>query len=127
AYSDMIHDYTERKLVPLPPGDDAKKLWSMVDPYFYRDKLTMPKLLINGNNDPYWTVDALNHYWDGLPGDKWVTYVPNAGHNLQQRHGDGKEDVGRAINALAAFTRQQITGQAMPKLRWQHDDQEVNL
>src|SRR5262249_34087419 len=105
AYSEMIHDYVERKLVPLPPGDDAKKLWAMVDPYFYRDKVTMPKLLINGNNDPYWTVDALNHYWDGLKGDKWVSYVPNAGHNLQEPD----KTRTRAVSALAAFVRAQAT------------------
>jgi PhoPQ-activated pathogenicity-related protein len=64
------------------------------------------KLLINGVNDPYWTTDALNLYWDDLPGDKWVTYVPNAGHNLEQ-HADGKKDRTRAVNALAAFARHQ--------------------
>src|SRR5262249_45449859 len=27
AYSDMIHDYTERKLVPIPDTDPAHRLW----------------------------------------------------------------------------------------------------
>jgi PhoPQ-activated pathogenicity-related protein len=115
AYSEMLRDYTARNLVPLPPGDDAKKLWGMVDPYFYRDKLTVPKLLINGNNDAYWTVDALNLYWDGLKGDKYVSYVPNAGHNLQQPGGDRS----RTLNVLAAFVRHQMTGKPLPKLEWQ--------
>jgi PhoPQ-activated pathogenicity-related protein len=113
-YSDMIKDYTERKLVPIPDTDDARKLWQMIDPYFYRDKLTMPKLLINGNNDPYWTVDALNLYWDGLKGDKFVTYVPNAGHNLQEPDGSRT----RTMNALAAFVRHQVTDRPLPKLKW---------
>jgi PhoPQ-activated pathogenicity-related protein len=119
AYSAMIHDYTERGLVPLPDTDEARRLWRMVDPYSYRDKLTLPKLLIMGNNDPYWTTDALNLYWDGLKGDKWVTYVPNAGHNLQQ---DDKPDRARALGALAGFTRHVIADKPMPKLSWKHDD-----
>jgi PhoPQ-activated pathogenicity-related protein len=122
--SAMIHDYVERGLVPLPHTDEARRLWRMVDPYNYRDKLTLPKLMILGNNDPYWSTDALNLYWDGLKGDKWVTYVPNAGHNLQQ---DNRPDRARAVGALAGFTRHVIADNPMPKLTWKHDDAEGRL
>jgi PhoPQ-activated pathogenicity-related protein len=118
AYSEMIHDYTERKLVPLPKGDEPKKLWQMVDPYFYRDQLKQPKLIINGNNDPYWTTDALNLYWDDLKGDKWILYVPNAGHDLKEPDGSRTH----TLNGLAAFTRYQTLGKQMPGLKWKHDD-----
>ncbi len=121
AYSDQIHDYTERGLVPVPKTPEAERLWKMIDPYSYRDQLTMPKLIINGNNDPYWATDALNLYWDGLKGDKWVLYVPNAGHNLEQKDG-GKPDRSRAINGLATFGRHIIYANPMPKLTWKHDD-----
>ena len=75
---------------------------------------------MNGNNDPYWTTDALNLYWDDLKGDKWVLYVPNAGHDLKEP--DGKRT--RASNGLAAFTRHQMTGKPMPTVTWKHDDSE---
>lgn len=113
----MVHDYVERGLIPFPDTDAARKLWRMVDPYAYRDKLTMPKLLVMGNNDPYWTTDALNLYWDGLKGPKWVTYVPNAGHDLQQ---PGKPGGGRAVAVLAAFTRHVVANDPMPKLSWKY-------
>ncbi len=122
AHSEMISDYTARKLVPVPDTEEARRLWKMVDPYFYRDRLKMPKLLIMGNNDPYWTVDALNLYWDGLSGDKYVCYVPNAGHNLRQTTAPKGAEMARALNALSAFTRYQTTDKAMPKLQWKHDD-----
>ena len=70
----------------------------MVDPYFYRDRLTMPKLLINGTNDRYWTLDALDLYWDDLKGPKYVVYLPNAGHGLDQNRD-------YAINGIGAFFR----------------------
>jgi PhoPQ-activated pathogenicity-related protein len=127
AYSAMIKDYTERGLVPLPDTDEARKLWKMIDPYSYRDRLKMPKMIINGGNDPYWTVDALNLYWNDLVGDRWVLIVPNAGHDLQQQLGDGKRDRERLMNGLAAFVRHQVKDNPMPKLTWKHDDADGKL
>jgi PhoPQ-activated pathogenicity-related protein len=117
-YSEMIDDYTKRDLVPMPKTERAKKLWSMVDPWVYREKLTMPTMIINGANDPYWTVDALNLYWDDLKSPRWVCYVPNAGHNLMEN----KFDPTRVANTLGAFARHQIHGVKMPQISWKHDD-----
>jgi PhoPQ-activated pathogenicity-related protein len=81
----------------------------------------MPTMIINGANDPYWTMDALNLYWDDLKSPRWVAYVPNAGHNLVEKKA-GLPDVTRVSNTLGAFARHQIHGIAMPKLTWKHDD-----
>ncbi|MBY0232051.1 MAG: PhoPQ-activated pathogenicity-related family protein [Gemmataceae bacterium] len=121
-YSEMIHDYTERGLVPLPPGEDAQKLWGMVDPWLYRAKYSMPKLLLHGTNDPYWTQDATNLYWDDLPGPKWLAYVPNAGHNLQETLKDGKKGGVRASSVLSAFAHCQIHGKKFPELSWKIEE-----
>jgi PhoPQ-activated pathogenicity-related protein len=55
-----------------------------------------------------------------------VLYVPNAGHNLQQKQ-QGKTDNNRALTTLAAFARAQIHDKALPKLSWKHDDREGQL
>ncbi|MES2708504.1 MAG: PhoPQ-activated protein PqaA family protein [Verrucomicrobiota bacterium] len=123
GYSKMIDDYISRGLVPMPDTVSAKKLWSWVDPWFYRERLTMPKLILAGANDPYWNTDALNFYWDGLPDQKWIAYIPNAGHSLNEKSPEtGKSDRFRAIDGLCAFVRHQLTGQAMPRMTWHHDD-----
>jgi PhoPQ-activated pathogenicity-related protein len=57
----------------------------------------MPKLIVNGSNDRYWSTDSLSLYWDGLQGPKYVSTVPNAGHLL----GDMKQ----ALDAIGAFAR----------------------
>ena len=123
AYSEQIADYTKRGLVPAPDTPEGKKLWSMVDPWAYRDKLKKPTMIINGTNDPYWSQDALNLYWDDLPGDKWILYVPNAAHNLVQKHDTPTilPDRSRALNTLSAFARSQIHDLPMPKLKWQFE------
>ncbi len=67
-FSEQIDDYTSRGLTDKFDDPDGARLWKMVDPYSYRDRLTMPKLMINGLNDRYWTLDALNIYWGELKG-----------------------------------------------------------
>src|SRR5262245_14642876 len=126
--SEQIKPYVARGLVPMPDTDTARQLWKWVDPFSYREKYTMPKLILLGNNDRYWAPDALNIYWDDIPGPKWINYTPNAGHNLTTTTTDGKKgDPMRAVNATAAFTRHMLTGKPMPELTWKHDDFEGKL
>jgi PhoPQ-activated pathogenicity-related protein len=124
--SEMIRDYTSRNLVPIPKSPEGTKLWRMIDPWVYRERLKLPKMIINGANDPYWPLDALNSYWDDLKGDKWVLYVPNAGHDLRERDANGKSAPLplRAINTLAAFARCMIFDKPMPGLKWVCDEKE---
>lgn len=120
TWSDETKDYHE--LLRRAETDDIRRLWAMVDPFAFREKLTQPKLVILGNNDPYWATDALNIYWEGLVGPKWIHYVPNAGHNLVQKSEGKRLPPMSAINALGVFTRHQLTGKPMPRLEWRHDD-----
>lgn len=94
-YSIQIEDYVKLGIPQTTHSEQGKAITAMVDPYSYRKKLTMPKLLIMGTNDEYWTVDAIKHYIDSIPGQNFVHYVPNVGHDL----GDKKE----ALSALSAF------------------------
>lgn len=121
--SEMIRDYTERKLVPIPATGDGERLWKLVDPWVYREKIAVPKMIINGANDPYWPLDALNSYWDDLKGEKHLLYVPNAGHDLREADKDGRKELipGRALNTLSAFCKCQVFGKKMPKLTWTID------
>jgi PhoPQ-activated pathogenicity-related protein len=90
---------------------EGTRLWKQVDPYSFRDRLSIPKLLINGSNDRYWTLNALDLYWDGLKGPKYVIELPNAGHGLEQNRD-------WAVNGLGAFFRHSVTGRPMPVLSW---------
>ena len=121
AYSSRLAPYSSRGLLPIPETPEGQRLLSMVDPWAYRDRLTMPKLIINGTNDFYWATDALNLYWNGIPPDKWVRYVPNAGHNLRRQDRSPPDQLNDLINGLAAFSRHQISGTPMPSLSWKHE------
>lgn len=107
--SPMLRDYTERGLTGLFEAfPQAARLAWLVDPYSYRYALTMPKLVVVGSNDPYWTVDATSLYWSGLPDPKLLLVVPNAGHGLL--------DLPRVLGTLAAFARRVARGEPLPRV-----------
>jgi PhoPQ-activated pathogenicity-related protein len=121
AFSAELTPYSSRGLVPIPETPEGDRLLSLVDPWAYREKLKLPKLIINGTNDFYWATDALNVYWNDLPGNKWALYVPNAGHDMRRRDGMDSNPLSYLINGLAAFTRHQASGASMPSLTWKHE------
>jgi PhoPQ-activated pathogenicity-related protein len=114
--SEQIHDYTELNLHMKLDEPRMVELRRGVDPYSYRERYTMPKLLLLGTNDRYWTVDSLRHYWNDLPEPKLVFQTPNAGHDL----GDRKD----AMQTLAAFVQIIADRQALPRLTWNFDASE---
>jgi PhoPQ-activated pathogenicity-related protein len=84
-------------------------------------------LIVNGSNDFYWATDALNLYWNDLPGNKWVLYLPNAGHNLQRQDKPESHRLTDLVNGLAAFSRHQMSGRTMPNLTWKHESVDGKL
>ncbi|HKA31614.1 MAG TPA: PhoPQ-activated protein PqaA family protein [Candidatus Binatia bacterium] len=118
AFSERLQPYVKRGLLPIPQSPEGKRLLSMVDPWSYRERFSMPKFIVNGSNDFYWVTDALNLYWKDLPGDKWVLYVPNTGHDLLRPNA---ESMNRLLNGLAAFSRHQMSGKPMPALSWKNE------
>lgn len=111
-FSVQIRDYSSKGLIVT--GEESareKQLRLMMDPYTYRAQLTLPKLLINGTNDPYWVVNAMNNYWHDLAGPKYVIHIPNAGHNLK----GGQQ---KATQTIAAFARLVASKQDLPTINW---------
>ncbi|HTF19963.1 MAG TPA: PhoPQ-activated protein PqaA family protein [Chryseolinea sp.] len=108
GYSEQIEDYVKLEIPQTATSEKGKAITTMVDPYSYRKKLTMPKMLFMGTNDEYWTVDAVKHYIDSIPGKNFIHYVPNVGHDL----GDKKQ----ALTALSAFFGETIAGKPYPEL-----------
>ncbi len=115
-YSNQISEYTELHIQEALATELGKRLAAIVDPWAYRERITVPKLIINGTNDPYWTLDALNLYWDHLKGPKLVLYVPNAGHDVSGDVAGGL----KLLSTAAAFARAVASGAKLPEFTWKH-------
>src|SRR5215468_3839931 len=79
------------------------------DPYFYLDRLTLPKYVVNAAGDQFFTPDSSKFYFDDLRGTKYLRYVPNADHSLR-----GSD----AADSILAFYRAIVRGSPLPKFRW---------
>lgn len=118
--SEKIRDYTDLGLIARMDDPDMIRLRDWVDPYAYRSRYNnIPKLILIGTNDPYWTVDSLRHYFEDLPGQKLIYQTPNAGHDL----GGGKE----ATQTLAAFFQMIADNQPLPKMSWDINEGKLAL
>ena len=106
--SEQIDDYKGLdEHIDTPRGQLLRQI---VDPWEYRQRLDMPKLVILGTNDRYWPLDSSNLYWNDLVGEKYLVFVPNAGHDLRDRS--------RVIAGLAALNRRIISGKPLPRVEW---------
>jgi len=115
GYSEQIADYTTKGLPDLVQTEEGRRLGAMVDPYTYRDKITVPKLIILGSNDRYWPLDACNVYWDDLVGEKYLLRVPNAPHGLN--------DWERVLGTEAAWMLKAAGLIQFPKMSWTFEEE----
>ncbi len=115
-YSIQIQDYVNLGIAQDVSTPDGQEITTMVDPFSYREKLTMPKFIFNGTNDEYWPVDAIKHYISEIPGENYLHYVPNAGHGL----GDKKQ----AIQALSSFFAETLQKTGYPECSWELEENE---
>ena len=109
-YSKAIHDYEDFRTLERLDTPRGQELTKFVDPYEYRERLTMPKFMINGTGDQFFPPDSAQFYFHDLLGEKYLRYVPNADHGL------GGSD---AEKSLLVFYNSILTGAPRPKFSWQ--------
>ena len=105
-YSPMISDYTDRGLQDLLETEPGQKLIRIVDPISYLPRMTVPTMVLTATNDPFWTVDSTQVYWDRLHMPKWSVVNPNTGH--------GAGDVDWWAPSLGEFARRCAEGRTLP-------------
>ena len=98
-FSRALNDYVRHKIFPDKIGTpEYREILKIEDPYNYRERerLTIPKFLINASGDQFFLPDNSQFYYPALPEEKHLRYVPNAKHNLE---GSGS----RKCESLEAF------------------------
>jgi PhoPQ-activated pathogenicity-related protein len=109
-WAPAIGDYTRHKIFDWRGTKEHTALMRIEDPYFYRDRLTMPKFVVNAAGDQYFPPDSSKFYFGELVGPKYLRYVPNADHSLR---GSDAQD------SILAFYSAILTKKALPKFSWE--------
>ena len=112
-YSPAVKDYENLGIMKWTGTPQYRKLMQIVEPYEYRDRLTMPKYIVNASGDQYFLPDSSRFYFDELKGEKYLRYVPNADHSL--RNSDARQGV---IAFFDAFLKKQ----PRPRFFWKFED-----
>src|SRR5262245_5265985 len=109
-WAPAVGDYTRHKVHERFDTPQYAELLKIVDPYSYRERLTLPKLIVNASGDQYFPPDSSKFYFDDLQGPKYLRYVPNVNHSLA-----GSD----AADSVLAFYRAVLNGSPLPKYSWQ--------
>jgi PhoPQ-activated pathogenicity-related protein len=111
-YAPAVGDYQAMRIMDWSGTEEYKKLMEIEEPYQYRDRLTLPKLMINAAGDQFFMPDSAQFYWKDLQGPKWIRYVPNADHSLKNSD---------AYATVTAFYWAQLNGKELPVVTWNLD------
>lgn len=84
-------------------------LMKLVEPYEYRERLTLPKYLINASGDQFFLPDSSQFYFKDLKGEKYLRYVPNTDHSLRKSN---------AHEGLLAFYQAIVEKSPRPRFDW---------
>ena len=112
-YAPSLRAYEEMGLDRWVQTPENAELMRIEDPYAYRARFTMPKLMLNATGDQFFLPDNSRFYFNDLPGPKYLRYVPNADHSLDDT------DAG---DTFLAFYRHLLTGDPLPTLTWRLSD-----
>jgi len=109
-WAPAVTDYVEHGVMEWMGTPQFANLMKIVEPFEYRDRLTMPKFILNSAGDQFFLPDSWQFYFDQLKGEKYLRYVPNTDHGVTRRSD--------AAESLAAFYESVAKGWKRPEFTW---------
>ena len=109
-----------KSYLPLMPRLDTPEmdeLLAIVDPFSYREQLSMPKYIINASADDFFLPDSGRFYLPDLPGNKWVRVLSNLRHYIVRMQPD------LVTETLEAFYGAFIEERPLPSINWEVREQ----
>lgn len=109
-WAPAVGDYVEHGVMDWMGTRQFSNLMRIVEPYRYLDRLTMPKFIINSAGDQFFLPDSSQFYFQDLPGEKYLRYVPNTDHGVTRGSDAGE--------SLAAYYQSIVENWKRPEFSW---------
>ncbi|MCX7602761.1 MAG: PhoPQ-activated pathogenicity-related family protein [Bryobacteraceae bacterium] len=110
-WAPAVSDYVNRGIMDSLENPALDALLRIEDPYEYRGRLALPKYVVNSTGDQFFLPDSSRYYWENLPGEKYLRYVPNTDHALTPQ----------VIASTLAWIEMILRGEPRPRFFWQAD------
>lgn len=108
-YAPAVQEYVDMGIMNWMGTPEFERLMRIVEPFEYRDRLTLPKLMLNATGDQFFLPDSSQFYFRQLKGPKFLRYVPNADHGLKDSD---------AWETLLAWYRTILDRRPFPRFDW---------
>ncbi|MBM3880514.1 MAG: PhoPQ-activated pathogenicity [Verrucomicrobia bacterium] len=108
-YAPAVQDYVDAGIMDWMGTPEFQRLLAIVEPFEYRSRLTLPKLILNACGDQFFLPDSSQFYFRELPGVKHLRYVPNADHSLKDSD---------AWDSLLAWYHALLQRTPLPRFDW---------
>jgi PhoPQ-activated pathogenicity-related protein len=109
-YAPAVSDYEDMGIMKWSGTPQYRALMSIEEPFEYRQRLTMPKYIVNATGDQFFVPDSWQFYLKQLPGSTYLRYIPNADHSLR-----GSD----AWLTVLAWYHAILNGASLPQFTWQ--------
>jgi PhoPQ-activated pathogenicity-related protein len=120
CFTPALKDYNDYQIFQRINTPEGAALRLVVDPYSYvrrprfRERLSVPKYLINSSGDQFFVPDAARFYWRRLPGEKHIRYVPNSDHSLSH----STEVLTNTLTGFLGWYRTVLSDTQRPQVSW---------
>jgi PhoPQ-activated pathogenicity-related protein len=116
AWSMALYDYWMQGIMGLIDEPEIAAMAKIIDPYQYRQWMTMPKLMISGASDEFFFPDDYDYFYNDLLGEKYIWIIENSGHSV-----GSSPSVNDYWDMLQTFYIGVLQNYRIPQLTWSRE------